>query len=145
VTSTAKPATDAMIASLNKTAQEYLDRTRPATGEDLYAANITAWMGERMPGVLARLAAVEAEVEKAHLDAYEAAVAGIKLHACWRSARRRANRHGYLLASRQETAKQAPAKALREAAAELRDFHSEYTAAELLDRRADALVPPAVR
>ena len=50
-----QPVSDAALASITDAAQRYLDHTRPSSGEDLWALNITSWMGERMPYVLARL------------------------------------------------------------------------------------------
>lgn len=60
---TVKPISDSALASIAEGSAKYVEHRAagPVTGEDLYAMNITSWMGERMPYVLARLAAVEAD------------------------------------------------------------------------------------
>ncbi|MFI7448122.1 hypothetical protein ACIBQX_11545 [Nonomuraea sp. NPDC049714] len=57
-----QPATDELIAQLAEMVQERLahEHPKPGHGEDFYCLNHTAYMGERMGNVLARLREAEA-------------------------------------------------------------------------------------
>jgi hypothetical protein len=57
-----RPATDLVLLSLRQAAAEARDHDHPQ-GEDIFCLNMTSWMGERMAGVLKRLADAEAEVQ----------------------------------------------------------------------------------
>lgn len=58
------PQEDAALASIADAAQRYLDHVRPTSGEDLWALNITSWMGERMPYVIGRLTLAEQKLAR---------------------------------------------------------------------------------
>lgn len=60
---TVQPATDALMEQIIKAADDVRahDHPEPGQGEDWFCMNRTAWMGERMKFVLARLRDSEAE------------------------------------------------------------------------------------
>lgn len=66
----AKPATDRLLMSFGESVRDRREHEHP-TWEDLYCANLAAYMGERMGPVLRRLLDAEAEVVRvrAELDA----------------------------------------------------------------------------
>lgn len=59
-----EPVSDAALAQIADSAQRYVDHVRPTSGEDLWAMNITSWMGERMSYVLARLTRAEQQLAR---------------------------------------------------------------------------------
>jgi hypothetical protein len=59
----AKPATDEVLMSLAEAVSDRRGHQHPAH-EDIFCANLTGWMGERMAPVLRRLLNAEAEVTR---------------------------------------------------------------------------------
>lgn len=59
-----RPATDLMIAHLRETVAEMRAHQHPERGGDLFCLNLTSYLGERMGGVLRRLADEQAETRK---------------------------------------------------------------------------------